>query len=138
MVYQGKNFSYASILSVILVGFLVFLQQIGYRVTSLFSGQSDISENGALITRQTWFFSGLLYLILSLFWVLNMKYKAVFIMIFLAILIVSSLFRILKGLLFAFFRGFSWYYIFLYLCTLEILPVFILNKLIQGYLQTEL
>jgi hypothetical protein len=138
VIYKEANFSFALLAGILLVGFLILLQQFGYRIAGLFSGQNEIIENGSLITRQIWFFSGLLYLLLSLFWILNMKFKAVFVLIFFSVLVISSLLRILKGLLFAFLGGFSWYYIFLYLCTLEILPVFILNKLIQGYLQTEM
>lgn len=138
MLFEENNYSFATISGLLLVGFLTLLQQIGFRITSIFSGQSGISESGALITRQIWYFSGILYLLLSLLWLLNMKFKTVFVLVFLTILAISSLIRILKGLLFAFWGGFSWYYIFLYLCTFEILPVFILNKLIQMYLQTKM
>jgi hypothetical protein len=138
MLFEENNYSFATISGFLLVGFLTLLQQIGFRITSIFSGQSGISEGGALITRQIWYFSGILYLLLSLLWLLNMKFKTVFVIVFITILAISSLIRILKGLLFAFWGGFSWYYIFLYLCTFEILPVFILNKLIQMYLQTKM
>ncbi|MFY7667468.1 MAG: DUF4271 domain-containing protein [Crocinitomicaceae bacterium] len=138
MLFEENNYSFATISGLLLVGFLTLLQQIGFRITSIFSGQSGISESGSLITRQIWYFSGILYLLLSLLWLLNMKFKTVFVLVFLTILAISSLIRILKGLLFAFWGGFSWYYIFLYLCTFEILPVFILNKLIQMYLQTKM
>ena len=138
MLFEENNYSFATISGLLLVGFLTLLQQIGFRITSIFSGQSGISESGSLITRQIWYFSGILYLLLSLLWLLNMKFKTVFVIVFLTILAISSLIRILKGLLFAFWGGFSWYYIFLYLCTFEILPVFILNKLIQMYLQTKM
>ena len=138
MLFEENNYSFATISGFLLVGFLTLLQQIGFRITSIFSGQSGISESGSLITRQIWYFSGILYLLLSLLWLLNMKFKTVFVIVFITILAISSLIRILKGLLFAFWGGFSWYYIFLYLCTFEILPVFILNKLIQMYLQTKM
>ncbi len=138
LIFEKNNYSFAAISGILLVGFLILLQQVGFRVASIFSGQAGISESGALITRQTWFFSGILYLLLSLLWLLNLKFKTIFVVVFVSILAISSLFRILKGLLFAFWGGFSWYYIFLYLCTFEILPVFILNKLIQMYLQSKM
>jgi hypothetical protein len=133
--FDDNNFSFATISGILSVAFIILLQQAGFRITSVFSGQTSISENGMLITKQIWFFSGILYLLLSLTWLLNLKFKPIFVLIFIAILILSSVYRIIKGLLFAFSGGFSWYYIFLYLCTFEILPVFILNKLIQIYLQ---
>ena len=138
MLFEKNNYSFAAISGILLVGFLILLQQVGFRVASIFSGQTGISENGALITRQTWFFSGILYLLLSLLWLLNLKFKTIFVVVFISILAISSLIRILKGLVFGFWGGFSWYYIFLYLCTFEILPVFILNKLIQMYLQSKM
>ena len=138
MLFDQNNYSFAAISGLTLTGFLMVLQQVGFRITSVFSGQTVISEFGALITKQIWFFSGILYLLLSLLWLLNLKFKPIFIFVFLSILVISSLIRIFKGLLLAFWSGFSWYYIFLYLCTFEILPVFILNKLIQTYLQNEM
>jgi hypothetical protein len=136
--FDENNYSYASISGLLAVAFLILLQQAGFRITSIFSGQSSISENGVIITRQIWFFTGILYLLLSLLWLLNLRFKAIFVMVFISILVLSSIYRILKGLLFAFWSGFSWYYIFLYVCTFEILPVFILTKLIQMYLQTRM
>lgn len=138
MFFEENNYSFAAISGLLLVVFLMLLQQVGFRIASVFSGQLKISESGALITRQIWFFSGILYLLLSLLWLLNLKFKMIFVLVFVTILVISSIIRILKGLLFAFSGGFSWYYIFLYLCTFEILPVFILNKLIQMYLQTKM
>jgi hypothetical protein len=138
MLFDQNNYSFAAISGLILTGFLMVLQQVGFRITSVFTGQPVISEFGGLITKQIWFFSGILYLLLSLLWLLNLKFKPIFIFVFLSILLISSLIRILKGLLLAFWSGFSWYYIFLYFCTFEILPVFILNKLIQTYLQNEM
>lgn len=138
LLLSEANYSFAVLAGFLFVGFLIFLQQFGFRITGFLSGQSSISENGIIITRQVWFFSGLLYLLLSLIWVLNMKFKTIFVVIFISLLFTSALIRILKGLLFAFSSGYNWYYIFLYLCTLEILPVFILNKLIQTYLLTEM
>lgn len=138
LLFEQNNFAFSSISAILLVIFLMILQQVGFRVVSVFTGQSTISENGSLITKQIWFFSGILYLLLSLLWLLNLKYKMLFIIVFISILAITSLLRLIKGLLFAFWSGFSWYYIFLYLCTFEILPVFILNKLIQMYLQTKM
>jgi hypothetical protein len=136
--FKNNNFSFATLSGILSVTFIILLQQAGFRIASIFSGQTSISENGILITKQVWFFSGILYLLLALTWLLNLKFNLVFILIFISILILSSVYRIIKGLLFAFSAGFSWYYIFLYLCTFEILPVFILNKLIQMYLQSKM
>jgi len=136
MFFNGSNYFFALIASLSIGGFLILLQQVGYRVVGLFSGQHDVSENGILITKQVWFFSGIILLILSLCWILNMRFKNIFIVLFISIILSSALVRLIKGLFFAFGRGYNWYYIFLYFCTFEILPVVVLNKLIQTYLKT--
>jgi len=136
--FNGENYNFALISGGLMAFGYLFMHQFGFRLAALFSGQTEISENGAQITRQIWFFAGVLLLLLALFWILNMRYKSVFLLVFIVILITSSILRIARGLLFSFRVRFSWYYIFLYLCTLEILPVIILNKLIQMYLKVSL
>lgn len=50
------------------------------------------------------------------------------------ILIFLFIFRLIRGMLIAFeLRTYSGYQIFLYLCALEILPVFVLIKILTGY-----
>ncbi|MCF8365460.1 MAG: DUF4271 domain-containing protein [Bacteroidales bacterium] len=52
----------------------------------------------------------------------------------LIIFLILFIIRVFRGMLIAFeLRSFSFYQIFLYICTLEILPVFILLKTITGY-----
>jgi hypothetical protein len=104
---------------------------------SIFVGDPEILEQGRVITKQIWFFSGVFFLVLSLFWILNIDYKNYFLLSFSIFLLVSIFARALKGLLFAARNRYSWYYIFLYLCTLEILPVLVVYKLIHMYLKTK-
>lgn len=58
------------------------------------------------------------------------------IIVFFAFILFSILFiiRVFRGILIAYeLRSFSFYQIFLYICTLEILPVFVLIKILTGY-----
>lgn len=66
-------------------------------------------------------------------------YSSNSIILIFAIFIFLSLFgiRTFRGLLIASeLRTYSYYQIFLYICTLEILPVFVLTKLLTGYIST--
>jgi hypothetical protein len=135
--FDGDNFRLAFMACIVFSFCLLLIQHAGFRLLSVISGESKIIENGVAINRQVSFFSGILFLILSLFWILNFRYRIFFMIVFFLILGLTLVFRLAKGLLFAFQFRYSWYYIFLYLCTLEVLPVFILNKLIQTYLQAK-
>jgi hypothetical protein len=133
--FNGGNFHVAFLTCIAFTFCLLLTQHFGYRLISVISGETKIIENGIAINRQVSFLSGILLLILALFWILNVRYKIFFMLMFFILLGLTIIFRLVKGLLFAFRFGYSWYYVFLYLCTLEVLPVFILNKLIQTYLQ---
>lgn len=127
-----------SLLAALIVSFsYILIQQVGFRITSFFSGQSEITENISLVTNQVWFLGGIVFLLIALFWVLNMRFKDVFGIIFLVVVFIITMFRFIKGFLIAYRSRIRWYYIFLYLCTLEILPVFILFRLFQMYLMEK-
>lgn len=136
--YQNTTVIVASIAALALTLTFVIIQQFGFRLTSLISGQSAISENLSFITNQVWFMGGIIFLIVSLIWVLNLKAHDLFSVIFFGLISFISIIRILKGVVFASRYRISWYYIFLYLCTLEILPVFVLFKFIQMYFKMDL
>jgi hypothetical protein len=136
--YQNTSIFAAIIAAVAFTLAFVTIQQVGFRLTSLVSGQSAVSENLSFITNQVWFMGGILFLFLGLFWILNMKAHDLFSLIFFGSVAFISFIRILKGIVFASRYRISWYYIFLYLCTLEILPVFVTYKLIQMYFKMDL
>lgn len=68
--------------------------------------------------------SGLVALILDLPWLLNSQWNEQFSI--LAVIVFSLLYiiRLIKVVSFAFQENISWYYIILYLCTLEIFPIY--------------
>lgn len=53
--------------------------------------------------------------------------------IFIGILILAILMRMLNGFLFAVSKGFPWYYIILYLCTVYLLPIVLIKKLFGAF-----
>ena len=116
----------------------LFIQQFGYRFVSFLSGEKEITEAVTTINRNTWQFGGMLLLMLSILWILNLKHAELFNYSFLILLFLMLILRIFKGLLLTFKKRIKWYYFILYLCALEILPVFIFFKLASGYFQWEM
>jgi hypothetical protein len=70
-------------------------------------------------------FIGFLLFFLALVWVLNPQFSFYFLRAFGFLLAFGFVLRFLKGLLSVLHKGVAWYYIILYFCTLEILPLFI-------------
>lgn len=112
---------------------LTLLQAINFRVISLLSGEKSILDMMNAINKQVWSFGGFLLLILSLFWVLNQESQVHFERLYVLIVILLMIWRIVKGLRLAMQLRYKWYYLILYLCTLEILPLLILLKLAAEY-----
>jgi len=70
---------------------------------------------------------GVVLFFVSLVWVLNPNYSFLLFQIFIWLTLSGYIFRTLKSFLSVLQRGASWYYIILYLCTLEILPLLVVN-----------
>lgn len=73
---------------------------------------------------------GIVYFICALVWVLQPELVEITLKVILWAFIVESLFRIIKSISVVLSLGVSWYYIILYFCTLEILPLLICYYLI--------
>lgn len=71
-------------------------------------------------------FIGLVLFLTNLIWVLNPAFSTILIYIFLLSFVLLSIQRILRSAFFLLIHGVEWYYILLYLCTLEIMPISIL------------
>lgn len=68
-------------------------------------------------------FLGLFYFLLSLTWVLNSFDQNILISIIIWSFIIESTLRLVKSISVVYLQGVSFYYIILYFCTLEILPL---------------
>jgi len=133
--YFSSRFNINSSLLLALVTSIIFtfLQQLGFRIASLISGELNAIWPIVQLTRQTWQFGGIIFLMLAIIWVLNKKQAPVFITIYFVIVGVLLLFRLIKGISFSVNFKITWYYFILYLCTLEILPLAVLMKLVVDY-----
>ena len=68
-------------------------------------------------------FLGLFYFLLSLTWVLNSFDQNILISVIIWSFIIESTLRLVKSISVVYLQGVSFYYIILYFCTLEILPL---------------
>lgn len=71
-------------------------------------------------------FVGLIFFLLNLIWVLNPSYADILVLLLFTLFFLLNFKRIIRSSLFLLRKGVEWYYILLYLCTLEILPISIL------------
>ena len=109
-----------------LSAYFVGVQQISFRLATSLSGDNIISEAIGNLTKQIWHMLGLLFLIISLIWALNQQLSANFMLLYFFSLFIIIVFRYVKGIFLCYKLGIKWYYLILYLCTLEIMPTFLL------------
>jgi hypothetical protein len=110
--------------------YLVIIQQISFRLVALLSGEHMISEEIGVLTKQIWHMAGLLFLIIALIWALNQQSTLAISRFYFIILLTLFAFRYIKGIFLCHKMGIKWYYLFLYLCTLEIMPSLLLYNLV--------
>ena len=106
--------------------YLIIIQQISFRLVALFSGEHMVSEEIGVLTKQIWHMAGLLFLIIALIWALNQQSTLTVSRFYFIILLTLFAFRYIKGIFLCHKMGIKWYYLFLYLCTLEIMPSLLL------------
>ncbi len=110
--------------------YLIIIQQISFRLVALLSGEHMISEEIGVLTKQIWHMAGLLFLIIALIWALNQQSTLAVSRFYFIILLTLFAFRYIKGIFLCHKMGIKWYYLFLYLCTLEIMPTLLLYNLV--------
>ena len=115
--------------SLCLSSYLIIIQQISFRLATLLSGEHMLSEEIGILTKQIWHMGGLLFLIFALIWSLNQQSTLSFSVFYLFMLLTLFAYRYIRGISLCFKIGVKWYYLFLYLCTLEIMPTLMLYNL---------
>lgn len=110
--------------------YLIIIQQISFRLVALLSGEHMVSEEIGVLTKQIWHMAGLLFLIIALIWALNQQSTLTLSRFYFIILLTLFAFRYIKGIFLCHKMGIKWYYLFLYLCTLEIMPSLLLYNLV--------
>ncbi len=104
---------------------LILWTTLGFLITSIILGKFQILkiyiENSFIVLQ----FLGLALAILNFVWYLNPITQKISLLIFAGILLVFFTYRLFKNFILGIAEKISWYYIILYLCTLEIMPVWL-------------
>ena len=106
--------------------FILLYWKSGQWLITLLVGKHEVTRQIKFNTRFSFFFGGFLFLGVAIFSLLNVKlldHLPIFALVVFIILLVT---RILKGIWSAYLLAIPWYYIILYLCTLELLPMLVL------------
>jgi hypothetical protein len=129
LLYEQSNMLETVWLTMKIVFALTFLQLINFRLVFILSGERAILDSMSAVNKQTWSFGGFILTCMALLWILNQELQHGFEQLFFIVFSSLIVWRIVKGLLLAAQLRYKWYYLILYLCTLEILPLLILSKL---------
>ncbi len=103
--------------------FYFLFQAISLFMAGGVSGELKKLNEHFLLLNFTYHTMGLLLIPLLLIWLLNVNYSIYFIYTLAILFSVFWLLRVFRGIFFALRNNILWYYIILYLCTLEIWPL---------------
>lgn len=112
--------------TLVLVLCIICYTFLGLIITSFLTGEHALIR---IFISQSWanlLFFNYLFFALGIIWLLNSSAADYFFETFKILLIAYFSLRILKTIIAVLLEGITWYYIILYLCTLEILPIVIL------------
>jgi hypothetical protein len=123
--YNGTNASMTWWI-VGLLPFTLLIWNLGSLVLSRWlTGEHDVFQEPIVLKVIGAQLLGLFYFCVAVVWVLNSGHHQMFPQIMLWAYLAESTFRIVKSIVLVSRRGVAWYYLILYFCTLEILPLFI-------------
>jgi hypothetical protein len=134
LIYAENRVLYFStvILSISVPVLLLLVQVLALWLMGLLTKEYKTTTRPILETIIVSEFSGVILFLIALTWVLNEDHSIYFAYVFVGFISVSFLIRIMKGVFSVLLKGVSWYYIILYFCTLEILPLMIVYNYIKG------
>ncbi|MEY3425164.1 MAG: hypothetical protein RL679_522 [Bacteroidota bacterium] len=103
---------------------LFVLDTLSIILVGAITGESKKLQSSLIITLSLNQFFGLFLSLVSLLWIMNPEFNAIYVVVFGILLVLHYLMRVLKNTLAILINGVSWYYLILYFCTLEILPLY--------------
>lgn len=130
MKFQLSDILFLSIFPV----YFLFWPVLSLRFLGIVTGENESIREVQMNNWVLPHFSGLVYSFILLIWCFNLQWTVYFFYIFFSYTLIMYLFRFIRGFIFTFQKGVSWYYIILYFCTLEILPLVILYVLYGSFL----
>ncbi len=125
---QGVN---AVILSFLIPLGLLIYEVVGLLISTWLTGEQKKIKGTIVHTLLGNQLSGLILLMIALFWIMNPDKNQFFFLLFLSIIAMKYFIRLVKSSITVIREGVPLYYIILYFCTLEILPLFIVSYLIR-------
>jgi len=125
-VYYGLEFYW---LLLVPIAYYFFQALSLYIVGKLGDGIRKLTDH-FLLLNFTYHIIGLLLIPLLLMWLLNPEYSNLFVYVIGIVFTFFWLVRILRGIFFAVRNKVLWYYIILYLCSLEIWPLLAVYSLV--------
>ena len=116
---------------VFVVGFLIF-QLINFRIALLITDNWKLVSGISEINKQVWSFSGLVYLCLSFLWLIYGQANNLLNISFVVLFGAAYFWRLVKAWRACVQANLEWYYLILYLCALEILPILFVWRWLSG------
>ena len=113
----------AALLALVLVVIYILFQMLNFRIALLITDQWKLATQLADINKQIWAFTGLVYLSLTFMWLINGEAHFALRSIFLVVMFAAYAWRQVKAWRACRQANLEWYYLILYLCALEIVPV---------------
>jgi uncharacterized membrane protein YuzA (DUF378 family) len=111
--------------------FLVF-QLLNFRLALFVTDNWKIVSHIAEINKQVWSFVGLVYLALSFLWLIYGQSNSLLQQVFIIVGLSGYVWRLIKAWRACRQANLEWYYLILYLCTLEILPILFVWRWLSG------
>ncbi len=132
LVNDEQSFRLAFIIPVLLFS----IETVGILIVSVLSGELKRLKPTLLNTLTISQFAGVFFTLIALFWIMNPIGDKLFLSLFLAVVALKVISRVLKSFGVVLSGGIRWYYVILYFCTLEILPLFVVsNYLLKNFLR---
>jgi hypothetical protein len=113
------------------VGFLLF-QLLNFRMALLLTDNWKLVSGISEINKQVWSFSGLVYLALSFLWLIYGQSNNLLNYSFVVLFLGAYVWRLVKAWRACVQANLEWYYLILYLCALEILPILFVWRWFSG------
>ncbi len=123
----GLNWNLSLIVGAAFPCFFFLIEIFGMMLSAWISGEYQKIEGAItnVIIGNTVY--GVLFSVLALLWIMNPEKIHLFSISFVLLFLLKIVVRIIKNAILVFNKGISWYYIILYFCTLEVLPLLVLN-----------
>lgn len=126
--FLSRILSFDVVWSILLALFLPIglfaIETMGVLMVGALTGESKKLQSSLIITLSLNQFFGLLLFLVSLLWIMNPEFNTIYLVIFGLLFVLQYVMRVLKNTIAILINGVPWYYLILYFCTLEILPLY--------------